>query len=66
MEEIDLWRSAHLLIKEHATLAEVLAQGQIERMQASGDAEGEAIWRGIMQAIKDLRRTAREVSQALQ
>ena len=65
-DEIDIWRSAHGVIQRHGNLAEVIAVMRIEAMTKRGDQEGEAVWKRILQAIKDLRRTARKTNDSLQ
>ena len=65
-DEIDIWRSAHGVIQRHGNLAEVIAVMRIEAMTKRGDHKGEAVWKRVLQAIKDLRRIARRTTQSLQ
>jgi hypothetical protein len=65
-EEIDIWRSAHLLLQRHGTMAELAAMLRMQAMIKNGDQMGEAVWRRIMQSIKDLRRVSRKTLKELQ
>ena len=56
MEEIDIWRSAALLIKQHGTDAEAMAARYAATMIARGDLQGEAVWKRVRDAIANLRR----------
>ena len=66
MDETDIWRSAHLLIQRHANMAELIAAMRMDKMIERGDPAGEAAWRRILNAIKELRRTARSATEKLQ
>jgi hypothetical protein len=55
-EEIDIWRSAKLLLDKHGTDAELQAAQQIDAMIARGDSRGESAWKRILSAIKELQR----------
>jgi hypothetical protein len=54
MEEIDVWRSADLLIKQHGDEAAEVAAGKVVEMQRAGDGEGIVVWVQIMLAIRGL------------
>jgi hypothetical protein len=58
MEEIDIWRTAALLVKKHGEDADLHAAPHMDAMIARGDPAGEAVWRSIMRAIKVLQTTA--------
>ena len=58
MDDTDIWRSAHLLIKQHGSGAELAAAGHIDAMIARGDPNGEAAWKSILRAIRELQRLA--------
>ena len=55
MEEIDIWRSAALLLKQHGKDAELQAERHMRAMITRGDPEGEAVWKPILQATEKLR-----------
>ncbi|MBN9545273.1 MAG: hypothetical protein J0I19_07360 [Alphaproteobacteria bacterium] len=54
MEEIDLWRAAHLLIQQHGDGAEREAMRLGGLAMEKGDAQGERVWVGVLTAIKSL------------
>jgi len=57
MGEIDIWRSAALLLREHGDGAEREAERHMRAVIARTDAEGEAVWRRVLEAIATLRNT---------
>jgi hypothetical protein len=54
MEEIDIWRSANLLIKSHGDKAAEVAAGKVVEMQRAADGDGMTVWVQIMLAIREL------------
>ena len=54
MEEVDILRSASLLIKSYGEKAAEVAAGKVVAMQQVGDDDGMADWLNIMLAIKKL------------
>ena len=54
--EIDIWRTAHFLIKRYGEDAAEQAMLRGNRMAAKGDVDGEAIWKRIQTAIQELDR----------
>ena len=66
MHELDAYRCAALLIKEHGEHA--LAQAILRRceLQAAVDQKGVAVWEQIIAAVQVLRRTERMGGEALQ
>lgn len=57
MKDIDVWRSANLLIQQHGGSAEWEAARLVERAREKGDAEGERVWVEILKASSVLRNT---------
>jgi hypothetical protein len=55
MDDIDIWRSAHLLITQHGAGAEFAAAGRVDEMIAQGAPEGEATWKRILAAVRTLQ-----------
>lgn len=55
-EEIDIWRAAHLLVKRHRDNAWVVAAQRADESIASGDLDGQMIWKRIVAAIAELQR----------
>jgi hypothetical protein len=57
--DIDVWRAADLLIKRHGGKdAAIVAAQRADECLASGDLDGQGIWKRIVEAILDLLRTA--------
>lgn len=56
-EENDIWRAAHLLVKHHGDDAWVVAAQRADESIASGDLDGQMIWKRIVAAITELQRT---------
>ncbi len=53
-DEIDIYRSAHLLIRQHGEDAPIHAAIQADKCLESGDLDGKAVWIGVIRAIKEL------------
>ena len=54
LEEIDIFRSAKLLIDRHGEDAPIFAAQQADGCLEAGDLDGKAVWMGIIRAIKEL------------
>ena len=54
MEEIDVWRSAQLLLKRHGPDAWLIASQRADALLENGDADGFHAWVRIGRAIKEL------------
>jgi hypothetical protein len=52
--EIDIWRSADFLIRQHGADAELEAARLADVMLDRGDSEGRLLWRRIRRAIEAL------------
>ena len=59
MDEIDIWRSAAQLSKRHGTLAAIVCARRLETLAKRGDFAGEAVWKRIPAALRELQRTSR-------
>lgn len=53
-DDIDIWRAANLLIKEHGELAELEAVRRADAMKEKGDMAGRAVWERILKAVQAL------------
>jgi len=60
MEEADILRSAHQLIKSYGAKAAEIAAGKVVAMQQMGDDEGMAAWLDIMLAVRTLQQESDE------
>ena len=53
---LDIFRSAAAFIKQHGYDAQLLAINRTTKMLDSGDVDGYAVWKRIVDAIKDTQR----------
>ncbi len=56
-EEIDIYRAANLLIKQHGDEAAIHAAQQADACLEKGDLDGKVVWLAVIEAIKELRDT---------
>ncbi len=52
--DLDIYRSANELIKQHGEAADIEAAMRADERFAAGDMEGRAVWLRILMAIEDL------------
>ncbi|MCH9051259.1 MAG: hypothetical protein IIA72_09255 [Proteobacteria bacterium] len=65
-DEIDVYRSAKLLIDQHGEDASIFAAQQADACLAAGDLDGKAVWMGVIRAIEQLTNTdAPDVGQSV-
>ncbi len=55
--EIDIYRSARLLINQHGEDAPIFAAMQADKLAEAGDREGRRVWLRVIRAIQELQRT---------
>jgi hypothetical protein len=53
--DLDIWRAANLLIRQHGPDAEIEAARKADLMLDRGDGDGEVLWLLIMRAIVTLQ-----------
>ncbi len=53
--DLDIYRSANELIKQHGEVADIEAAMRADERLAAGDMEGEAVWLRIVKAIEELQ-----------
>ena len=53
--ELDILRTANLLIRQHGTDAELAAAMKADEMLAAGDIDGQRVWLRVMKAIQQLQ-----------
>ncbi len=56
MDDIHVFHSAKLLIDKHGDEAAIIAIKRATEMLDSGDVNGYAVWKRIVDAIKDMQR----------
>ncbi len=57
VSQIDIYRSANELIKQHGDDARIFAAMQADKRAEAGDLEGRAVWLRVIKAIKETQRT---------
>jgi hypothetical protein len=55
VSNIDIWRAATLLIKQHGQDAEIVAARRVDELAEQEDDEGRAVWLRIRRAIVELQ-----------
>ncbi len=53
--DLDIYRSAHLLVKQHGEDAPIEAAMRADAMLEAGDLDGYAVWRRILRAVEELQ-----------
>ena len=61
--DLDIYRSAHALIQRHGEAAAIEAAMKADAMLDKGDLDGATVWRQIVAAINELRRSARATGE---
>jgi len=56
MEELDVWRTAHVLMKQHGDQAALVAAKRSDELFAVNDFVGATVFHRIVRAILDLER----------
>jgi hypothetical protein len=54
--DLDIYRSANLLVKQHSEDAAIEAAMRADAMLDKGDLDGYAVWRRILRAVEELQR----------
>ena len=55
--DLDIYRSANLLVKRHGEDAPIEAAMRADAMLEKGDLGGYAVWRRILEAVEELQGT---------
>ncbi len=56
-DDLDIYRSAKLLIDQHGEDAPIFAAQQADRCLEAGDLDGKAVWMRVIGAIEELTNT---------
>ncbi len=59
IDDIDVWRAANILLKQHGENAALVAAQRADDLLAQGDIEGQIVWMQITAAVSDLQRKER-------
>ncbi len=54
--DIDIWRSANLLVQQHGQDAPIQAAMRADAMLEAGDLDGYAVWQRVLRAVEELQR----------
>ncbi len=54
--DLDIWRSAHLLVKHPGEDAPIHAAMKADAMLEKGDLDGLAVWKRVLRAVEELQR----------
>ncbi len=55
--DLDIYRSANLLVKRHGQDAPIHAAMRADAMLEKGDLDGYAVWKRILRAVEELQGT---------
>ena len=58
LSDIDIYRTAHELIKQHGDHAPIEAAMRADEMLEVGDMDGLAVWKRIVRAVEELLKPA--------
>ena len=58
--DLDIYRTANLLIQQHGEEAAIQAAMKADEMLAKGDMDGKAVWMRVIEAIEELWDTESE------
>lgn len=53
--DLDIYRSANLLVKRHGDDAPIEAAMRADAMLEAGDLDGYAVWKRILRAVEELK-----------
>ncbi len=60
ISDLDIYRSANVLVKQHGEDAPIRAAMRADAMLAAGDLDGLAVWKRILRAVEELQRAEPE------
>ncbi len=64
--DLDIYRSAKLLIDRHGAVTTLEAAMQADAMLEKGDLDGKRVWVRIMEAVEELQRQERRPGERAQ
>ncbi len=62
--EIDIYRTANVLIHQHGEGAALEAAQRADAMLEKGDMAGAAVWRRVLKAVEEMQRKDRREGEA--
>ncbi len=63
--DLDIYRSANILVKRHGQDAPIEAAMRADAMLETGDLGGCAVWKRILRAVEELQGTAPKSGEAV-
>ena len=63
--DIDIWRSAQLLVRQHGEDAPIHAAMRADAMLDKGDLDAYAVWKRVLKAIEELQETGPKSGEAI-
>ncbi len=63
--EIDIFRSANALVKQHGEDAPIQAAMRADELLETGDLDGCAVWKRILRAVEELQGTEPKSGEAV-
>ncbi len=63
--DLDIYRSANLLVKQHGEDAPIEAAKRADAMLEKGDLDGYAVWKRILRAVEELQGAAPKSGEAV-
>ncbi len=60
ISDLDIYRSANVLVKQHGQDAPIHAAMRADAMLDKGDLDGYAVWKRIVKAVEESQRAAME------
>ena len=54
LAEIDIWRSAKLLIDQHGDEAPIHAAMRVDELLEASDLDGYTVWKRVLKAVEEL------------
>jgi hypothetical protein len=62
---LDILRTAHIVLKRYGWEAPLIAARRIGALLGLGDVDGHLVWKQIVAAVEELRRTERRPGEAV-
>ena len=63
--DLDIYRSAQVLVKHHGPDAPIHAAMRADAVLDKGDLDGVAVWKRILRAVEELQETAPKSGEAV-
>ena len=66
ISDIDIWRSANVMVKRYGEDAALEAAKRADELLEAGDVDGCTVWKRIVAAVEDLQWTKPRQNEAVQ